>query len=156
MLVAEVTRFGGPDVLVPRRVPDPVPGNGQVAVAVSAVDVLFVETQVRAGWGREHFPVTPPYVPGDGVAGTVVAVGGGVDRGWLGRRVVGYTDSANAYAERVVVPVGKVVAIPDGVDDATAAALTHDGPMALTLLDTARIASGTRSSSSAPTAAPAC
>ncbi|GAA3515007.1 zinc-binding dehydrogenase [Actinocatenispora rupis] len=144
MLVAEVARFGGPEVLVTRRVPDPAPETGQVVVAVSAVDVLFVETQVRAGWGREHFPVTPPYVPGDGVAGTVVAVGEGVDPAWLGRRVVGYTDSVNAYAERAVVPVEKIVPIPDGVDDATAATLTHDGPMALTLLDTARIASGTR------------
>ncbi|HEY3506158.1 MAG TPA: zinc-binding dehydrogenase [Actinocatenispora sp.] len=143
MLVAEVTRFGAPDVLVTRQVSDPEPGPGQVVVAVSAADVLFVEAQVRAGWGREHFPMTPPYVPGDGVAGTVVALGAGVDAAWLGRRVVGYTDSTNGYAERAAVPVDKIVPVPDGVDDATAVSLTHDGPLALLLVDTAQIAAGT-------------
>jgi NADPH2:quinone reductase len=81
--VVEVTRFGGPDVLKPAEAPDPVAGPGQVVVDVFAADVLFVETMVRRGWGREYFPVEPPYVPGDGVAGQVISVGKGVDPGWV-------------------------------------------------------------------------
>lgn len=41
-------------------------------VEVSVVDVLFVETRIRAGEGGEYFPVRPPYVPGHGVARHVV------------------------------------------------------------------------------------
>jgi len=142
MLVAEATRFGGPEVLVARQAPDPVAEPGQVVIEVAAADVLFVEAQVRRGWGQEYFPVRPPYVPGDGVAGTVVAVGTGVDRGWLGRRVVGYTGSTDAYAERAVVPADHLARVPDELDLLDAAALSHDGPMALTLLAAAAPGTG--------------
>lgn len=77
MRVALVKEFGGPEVLVTAEVPDPVAGPGEVVVVVSAVDTIFVETQVRSGSFGEHFPVQPPYVPGGGIAGTVRAVGEG-------------------------------------------------------------------------------
>ncbi|GIL29611.1 zinc-binding dehydrogenase [Actinocatenispora comari] len=139
MLVAEAARFGGPDVLVGREAADPVAGPGQVVVEVAAIDVLYVEAQVRSGWGQQWFPVTPPYVPGDGVAGTVLAVGDGVGDDWLGRRVVGYTGSVNAYAQRAVVAVDQLAPVPDELELVDAAALSHDGPMALTLLHTAAV-----------------
>ena len=44
MRAVEVPRFGGPDVLELRNLPDPIPGPGQVLVAASACDVLFVDT----------------------------------------------------------------------------------------------------------------
>jgi NADPH:quinone reductase len=135
MLAVQVTRFGAPDVLVAHEVPDPKPGPGEAVIAVSAVDVLFVEAQIRTGWAQDYWQMRPPYVPGDGVAGEVVAVGDGVDATWLGRRAVGYTGSQNAYVEQAVVPADKLVAVPDGVGLAEAAALSHDGPMALTLVD---------------------
>jgi NADPH2:quinone reductase len=144
MLAVEVTRFGGPEVLVPRQVADPVPGAGQVLVEAHAVDVLFVEGQVRSGWGRGYFDARPPYVPGDGLAGVVVAAGDGVDAGWLGRRVVGYTGNANGYAELAVVDANLLVEIPDGVPLTDAATLSHDGPMAVTLVDAAAIRPGER------------
>jgi NADPH2:quinone reductase len=81
----------------------------------------------------------PPYVPGDGLAGVVRAVGDGVDAGWLGRRVVGYTGNTGAYAELAVVDVDKLVDIPDGVGFEDAAAVSHDGPMALTLVEAAEL-----------------
>src|SRR6266545_4651852 len=88
MRVVEVTRFGGPEVLVPTEAADPVAAPGQVVVDVSAADVLFVETRIRRGGGGRYFDVTPPYVPGGGVAGRVRSVGEGVDPGWVGRPVV--------------------------------------------------------------------
>ena len=51
MRLVQVTRFGGPEVLVASEAPDPAPGPGQTVVSVSAVHVLFVETQIRRGWG---------------------------------------------------------------------------------------------------------
>ena len=44
MLVMEAERFGGPQVLTARQVPDPVAGPGQVVVRTSAADMLFVYT----------------------------------------------------------------------------------------------------------------
>jgi NADPH2:quinone reductase len=71
MRVIQVTRFGGPEVLAPRQAPDPGAATGQVVVDVAAADVLFVETQIRRGSVRGYFELTPPYVPGGGVAGRV-------------------------------------------------------------------------------------
>lgn len=51
MLVVEVSRFGGPEVLAARQVPDPVPGPGHVVVRTSAADVLFVDVVIRCGLG---------------------------------------------------------------------------------------------------------
>ncbi|GAA2486276.1 hypothetical protein GCM10010406_23060 [Streptomyces thermolineatus] len=83
-----VTAFGGPEVLVAGEAPDPVAGPGQVVVEVGFVPVVFVETQLRQGRSPGPPLPTPPYVPGGGVAGTVVAVGEGVDPERIGARVV--------------------------------------------------------------------
>ncbi|MEV1147218.1 hypothetical protein AB0I76_26715, partial [Micromonospora sp. NPDC049799] len=80
MRVIEVAAFGGPEVLTVTEAPDPSPGPGEALVEVAAADVLWVETMIRRGHGGTYFPVVPPYRPGVGVAGTVGAVGSGVDR----------------------------------------------------------------------------
>jgi NADPH2:quinone reductase len=69
---------------------------------------------------------SPPYVPGNGVAGQVTAVGDGVDPQWIGRRVVartGGTGGGGGYAEQALVPAAVLVAVPDGVGLPAAAAL---------------------------------
>ncbi len=75
MRVVQATRFGGPEVLETSEAPNPVAGPGQVVIGVAVADVLFVDTQIRRGWHREYFTVTPPYVPGAGVAGRCAAWG---------------------------------------------------------------------------------
>ncbi|MFI5939289.1 zinc-binding dehydrogenase [Streptomyces uncialis] len=144
MRATQVIEFGDPHVLVPVRLPDPVAGPGEVLVAVEAVDTLVVETQIRAGWGRDYFPITPPYVPGSGVAGTVRALGDGVDPDWTGRRVAASLDLSGGYAELVAVPVGALTAVPDQVSLTDAAALVHDGVTALTLLHATGLRPGER------------
>ncbi len=57
MRVIQAEPFGGPEVLVASEAPDPVAGPGQVVVEVSAAEVLFLDTQLRSGWGRELLPV---------------------------------------------------------------------------------------------------
>src|ERR1700726_991804 len=103
MRAVEVPRFGGPDVLELRELPDPLPGPGQVLVAASVCDVLFVDTMIRSGRGINYFSIRPPYVPGNGVGGTVAALGDGVDAGWLGRPVVAHTGAPGGYAELAAV-----------------------------------------------------
>jgi NADPH:quinone reductase-like Zn-dependent oxidoreductase len=69
-----VARFGGPEVLDLGQLPDPAPEPGQLVVAASACDVLFVDAMIRAGKGADYFSIRPPYIPGNGVGGTVVGV----------------------------------------------------------------------------------
>ncbi|WP_412074906.1 zinc-binding dehydrogenase [Streptomyces xanthophaeus] len=144
MRATQAIEFGGPEVLVPVEVPEPVagPGPGQVLVAVAAVDTVFVETQVRSGWGREYFTVTPPYVPGAGIAGTVRATGEGVDPAWNGRRIVASLGITGGYAELALAPADALAAVPDEVSFTDAAALVHDGVTAAKLLDTTAVRPG--------------
>jgi NADPH:quinone reductase len=139
MKAAVVTKFGPPEVLVAREVPDPVARAGEVVIDVAVADVLWVETAIRQGRGGKYFDVTPPYVPGSGVAGRVRAVGDGVDRGWIGREVVAHTGERGGYAEQVVVPADGLSAVPDGLSLTHAAALLHDGPTALALFEGTRV-----------------
>jgi NADPH:quinone reductase len=146
--VAEVTRFGPPEVLVTAHRPDPVPAPGQVVIAVAAADTLWVETLIRSGAARDTWPMRPPYVPGGAVAGQVAAVGPGVDPATVGRAVVAHVRTEGrpegGYAERVVVPTEAVVDVPEGLALPLAAALLHDGPTALALCARTGMGAGDR------------
>ncbi|MFR0353446.1 zinc-binding dehydrogenase [Streptomyces sediminimaris] len=142
MRAAQVMEYGGPEVLVPVDLADPVPGPDEVLIDVAYADTIFVETQVRSGWGREFFPVTPPYVPGGGVSGTVTALGESVASEWLGRRVTSLVQGS--YASRALSPVSGLTAVPDTLDLLTAAALVHDGVTAAGLIDMTGVSKGDR------------
>ncbi|MCR3749601.1 NADPH2:quinone reductase [Lentzea californiensis] len=126
-----VHEFGGPEVLRAEEVPAPVAGPGQVVVGMEIADVIFLDTLLRNGWGGEYFPLTLPYVPGGGGAGHVLSVGEGVDPAWLGRHVI--SRGPGGYAEQMLLPAEEIVAVPDGLGSAEAAALVHDGVTALML-----------------------
>jgi NADPH2:quinone reductase len=137
--------FGGPDGLRIEEVAEPAPGPGQVVVDVEVASITFVETQVRGG--RPPNPAMLPALPvvlGNGVGGTVAAVGPDVDSGLLGLRVVTTTGGSGGYAERVAVDVGALLAVPDGVSTADATALLADGRTAIGLADAARLRAGDR------------
>jgi NADPH2:quinone reductase len=139
MRVIEVKQFGGPEVLEVGKVDEPVAGLGQVVVDVSDVPLLFIDTQIRSGKARQWFPTVPPYVPGAGVAGTVSSVGEGVSADWVGRSVVASSAEGGGYVERAVVTVDDLIAVPEGLGIAEAAALLHDGRTAVGLIDQARL-----------------
>lgn len=134
--VIEATRFGGPEVLAVTAVPSPAAGQGEAVISVRVADVLLIDTIIRSGRASQWFPITPPYVPGNGVAGQVISVGEGVDPGWVGRRVISHTGGSGGsggYAEQVTVPSSRLVPVPDGMDLHDAAAALHDGATALGL-----------------------
>lgn len=145
MQAVVATAFGTPDVLEVRDVPDLASGTGQVLVDVQFSDVGTLDRLVRSGWGREYFDVHPPYVPGDGVGGVVRAVGSGVDRSWIGRRVVGGTGPrgddgmsvapTGGYAEAALVDARSMLAVPEELSLETATALLNDGTTSRLLLD---------------------
>lgn len=144
MRTVQVTRFGDPDVLQVREAPDPSPGAGEVQIAVEVVEVLFLDTQLRAGWGEDLFPMRPPWVPGTGVAGTIRAVGEGVDPRREGARVVARTGNEGAYAELVAVAAEEAIDIPAGLDPAVATAALHDAVLALDRLERAGMGASSR------------
>ncbi|HEX5119020.1 MAG TPA: zinc-binding dehydrogenase [Pseudonocardiaceae bacterium] len=139
-----LTEFGPPGVLVATDVPDPEPSAGQVVVRVAFANITFVETQVRAGRGPGPASRMPPFVPGNGVGGTVTAVGTGVDPDLVGRRVVTATGGVGGYAEAVAVPVTSLIDVPDGLDLEDAVALLADGRTAVALADAAALRPGER------------
>jgi len=135
--------FGGPEVLVPGAAPDPVAGEGQVLIDVAHVNLTFVETQFRAT-GLGPFTGALPMIPGNGVGGTVAAVGPGADPQLLGRRVISSTGGSGGYAERAVVPAAGLHLVPDGLALDAATALLADGRTARLLLEAASPAPGAR------------
>jgi NADPH:quinone reductase len=131
--------FGPADNLRYEEVPHPVPAEDQVRIAVEAAGVHVVDTAIRRGEAGGPFPLPDlPMVPGREVAGTVDALGGGVDPGWLGRRVVAHLGAASGgYAERAVASVAALHAIPDHVGSDVAVAMIGTGRTALLILDAA-------------------
>jgi NADPH:quinone reductase len=146
MRMVRVTRFGGPEVLEPGEAPDPEPGPGDLLVDVALAEVLFLDTQLRAGWGREYFPLEPPFVPGVGVAGRVAATGEGVEAGWIGQRVIASLSQSGeyggGYAERAVAAADKAMPVPGGLELRNAIAALHDGLMGVSRVEKAQVARG--------------
>ncbi len=144
MRAVEVGAFGGPDVLRVVSRPDPVPGPDQVLVDVAYAAVVFVDSMTRAGVGPVAGRLTPPFVLGNGVGGTVLAAGPGVDPAVVGRRVVTPTGGTGGYASRALAPAPALVPVPDGLPLDVATALLADGRTAVLLTRLARPAAGER------------
>ncbi|MFI6920765.1 zinc-binding dehydrogenase [Nonomuraea spiralis] len=132
MRAVVMEEFGGPETLRIRQVEDPVPGPGQVLVAVAYASVTFVETQVRSGNGPFGRPALPR-VPGNGVGGRIVAVGPDVDPVLVGTVVVTTTGGEGGYAELALARAQDVVPVPAGLELKDAVALLADGRTALLL-----------------------
>ncbi len=138
MKAIQVTETGGPDVLVWTEVPDPTPGEGQVVVEVGAAGLNYIDTYHRTGL----YEVPLPFTPGMEGAGTVVAVGDGVDSVSVGDTVA-WTSNLGSYAELVAMPADTVVPVPANVGMETAAAVMLQGMTAHYLVtDTHRLAAG--------------
>jgi NADPH:quinone reductase len=135
--------FGAPEVLTLGEAPDPVPGPGRVVVDVEFANITFVETQFRAS-GRGPFAGKLPMIPGNGVGGTVAAVGPGVAPELVGARVVTSTGGAGGYAERVSVDADAVFPVPEEVAMDVAVALLADGRTATMMIRAAAIEPGER------------
>ncbi|MFJ4809570.1 NADP-dependent oxidoreductase [Streptomyces longwoodensis] len=117
--------YGDPGVLVHEDVEQPVPGPGQVRVRVAATSFNPVDGNIRAGSMQGPIPVVLPHTPGIDVAGTVDALGEGVEGLAVGDDVVGFLpmDGPGAAAEYVLAPAEVLTPAPKSVPLADAAAL---------------------------------
>jgi putative PIG3 family NAD(P)H quinone oxidoreductase len=111
---------GGPEALVLADLADPTPGPGEVVIDIVASAVNKADTLQRMG----HYPPPPGAsdVLGMECSGTISAVADDVDTWAVGDRVCALL-AAGGYAEKVSVPAGQVMPVPDGVDLVLAAAL---------------------------------
>lgn len=121
MKTALFHEYGTASVLRYEDAPDPVAGPGEVLVKVLATSVNPVDWKIRSGAVKAFMPVDLPYIPGQDLAGRVVAVGPGVTSLTEGDRVMGLAN--NTYAEFCVAPADQLVLIPEGLDFETAATL---------------------------------
>jgi putative PIG3 family NAD(P)H quinone oxidoreductase len=111
---------GGPEVLTLTELPDPVPDAGEVVIDVAATAVNRADTLQRRG----NYPPPPGAsdVLGLECSGTISAVGADVTDLKVGDEVCALL-AGGGYAEKVLVPAGQVMPVPQGVDLVTAGAL---------------------------------
>jgi len=123
--------FGEAEVMQWRERPDAAPGAGEVLVRHTAIGVNYIDIYCRRG----AVPLLKvPGTPGMEAAGVVEAVGPGVTALSVGQRVGYVMPAPGAYCERRVVPAERMVALPDDIDDRSAAALMLKGMTAEQLL----------------------
>jgi synaptic vesicle membrane protein VAT-1 len=115
-----IARHGPAEVLRLREAQDPVPGTGEVRIAVRAIGVNFADVLARLGLYPDAPPV--PFVPGYEVAGVIDAVGERDSRHREGDRVLALT-RFGGYSTSVVVQAAHALAVPSRLSDEEAAAI---------------------------------
>jgi NADPH2:quinone reductase len=123
--MAKAVRYhkqGGPEVLQYEDVAVGDPAQGQVRIRHTAIGVNFVDTYQRSGL----YPMQLPAVAGNEAAGVVEAVGAGVAELKAGDRVA-YTGLPGSYCETRLVPADRMVKLPQGISEETAASMMLKG-----------------------------
>jgi NADPH2:quinone reductase len=135
-----VHRTGGPEELRYEEVEVGEPGPGEARVRHTVIGLNFTDIHFRTGrYPLPHFP----HVIGMEAAGVVEAVGEGVTEVRQGDRVAYASEKPRAYTEVTVMPVMRLVKLPDWLDDETAAAVILKGLTAQYLIRSAyRISAG--------------
>ncbi len=120
MRVIEIAEPGGPDNLVPATRPLVRPGPGEVLIRVAAAGVNRPDVLQRQG----AYPAPKGHsdIPGLEVAGTVAAVGSGVEWPRVGEEVCALVNGGG-YAEYCLAPAPQCLPVPVGLDMAAAAGL---------------------------------
>ncbi len=125
------SRTGGPDVLEYVEVDLPAPGAGQVQIKHAAIGLNFIDVYFRTGL---YTAPQLPFVTGKEAAGTVTAVGSGVDDFKVGDRVA-YASADGAYSVERNIETKHLVKVPDGISLETAASMMLKGMTAEYLLN---------------------
>ena len=119
-----VHKTGGPEELRYERVEVGTPGPGEARVRHTAIGLNFTDIHFRTG----RYPLPHlPHVIGMEAAGVVVAVGDGVTEVRPGDRVAYASEKPRAYVQETVMPVARLIRLPDWIDDQTGAAVTLKG-----------------------------
>src|SRR5882757_4043483 len=123
--MAKAVRYhkqGGPEVMQYEDVAVGEPAQGQVRIKHTAIGVNFVDTYQRSGL----YPMQLPQTAGNEGAGVVEAVGAGVTDLKAGDRIT-YTGLPGSYCEQRLVPADRMVKLPTGISEETAASMLLKG-----------------------------
>lgn len=121
--VIQVHNFGNPEVLRYENVSIGKPGKGEVRLRQTAVGLNFLDVYFRKG----DFTIDElPFVPGHEGAGVIEEIGEGVTNFQVGQRVA-YQLVMGSYAEMRIIPVDRLVPLPDWLGNEDAAALMLKG-----------------------------
>jgi NADPH2:quinone reductase len=116
-IVSEAT--GGPDTLVLRELPAPVPGGGEVLIRVEACGVNYPDALMLED--KYQFRPARPFAPGGEVAGEIIGLGAGVGDFAIGERVIALVGHGG-MAEQVVAGAAQCIRTPPGMPATEAAA----------------------------------
>ena len=123
MKAIQFSKTGGPDVLELVDIELPPPAAGEVQVRHTAIGLNFVDTYYRSGL----YPMALPSGLGNEAAGVITSLGKGVKGFKVGDRVAYGTGAAGAYQEARNISVTRLVKLPKGIKDETAAAMMLKG-----------------------------
>ena len=126
-----IHEYGGPEKLRWDEVELGKPGQGQVLLKQTAVGLNYIDTYHRTGLYKQ---ASLPAGIGSEGAGIVEEVGPGVGELKSGDRVVYAGAPIGSYAEARLYPADRLIKIPQGIDDKTAAAMLLQGMTAQYLL----------------------
>ena len=118
-----IHKTGGPEVMTWEPVEVGAPGAGEIRMRNTAIGVNYIDTYHRSGL----YPLPLPTGLGTESAGVVDTVGTGVEGLRPGDRVASCTAPLGAYSTERVVSADKLVKLPDGIDERTAAAMMLKG-----------------------------
>ncbi len=116
--------IGGRDMLEYVERPDPVAGPGEALVEITFAGVNFMDIGIRQGMAWNE--VGNPKILGVEGAGSILAVGDGVEDTAVGERVA-WVYAPGSYAQRIAIPATSLVPIPDTIDDRVAASVMMQG-----------------------------
>jgi NADPH2:quinone reductase len=121
-IAVKIHEQGSADVMKLEEVDIDAPGAGEIQVEHTAIGLNYMDVYQRSG----HYPMVLPCGLGLEAAGVVTAIGEGVDDLGFGDHIA-YGPVLGAYAKHRNLPAIKTIRIPDGIDDATAAAVLMKG-----------------------------
>ena len=123
MRAVQITAFGGPEVLELVTLPVPEPATGEILVRLDVAGINYSDISWRTG-GRGGIP---PIIDGSEGAGTVAALGPGVDGFAVGDRVAYWNPAMGSYAEFAPCPSFRAIKLPDEMEFGIGAALMLQG-----------------------------
>jgi NADPH2:quinone reductase len=135
MKAIQMTETGGPEVLQLVEIPNPTPAAGELVIKVESAAVNFADVARRRGDPFDQ-PTPLPFTPGIEVAGTVAALGDGVEGPPVGTAVFAVAGpyANGGYAELAVAQQANVIPTPKGFDPDVAASLLAVGLTATLML----------------------
>jgi NADPH:quinone reductase len=122
MKAIQVKQVGGPEAMELVELPVPQPSANEAVVKLAASGVNFIDIYFREG----RYKTQLPFVPGQEGAGTVTALGADVKSMKVGDRVA-WTAVLGSYAEYAAIPTDRLVSVPPGVSEESAAAAMLQG-----------------------------